>query len=259
MGTILIEEKYKQYKNKRYLTLLFLYVYIFFYITLFLILFLQVKLDIQHIVTIYLVLTIILTGIVIFAKTKTEVYAMQINYLSMLLEENMQIKLKNKIYTKSWLLNIEKTYQKKDFDNFIYYYKFVDKTDTIISRGTTLINIIVSKIENIDFYSDNIFSIIENNIKNSLKPKKVRNQITLQFNKYKKFDEDIKQELDKIILYKTISNSITNINIGYFEENNEIYFLHPQKRYPNKYYYYACSIINDIVYKPIDLRNKKNE
>ena len=65
--------------------------------------------------------------------------------------------------------------------------------------------------------------------------KKLKKQVVLQFKKYDTFDEDTKNEMDQIINFKAADNYLIHLTVGYMPKTNQIYYLRPKKRYPNKF------------------------
>ena len=108
-----------------------------------------------------------------------------------------------------------------------------------------LITIIHS--DKIDFYAD----VIEQEYKkiwfNFEKEKKLNKQISIQIKKFENIDDELKNELNRIIAYKEGDNYLININCGFISSINHFYFLHSDSYSPNVYYKYAVESIKDLI------------
>ncbi|NLD26469.1 MAG: hypothetical protein GX661_03825 [Acholeplasmataceae bacterium] len=157
------------------------------------------------------------------------------------------INLSRKIFTPSWLNNIisEELVHKKDLHDFLCYYQVIPKVKKYIYTKSLVLVCIVAKSENFDFYSDEVDKEIQKIYETDNDAKRSRKHIVLQFKKYQTYTEAAKEEIDKIINFKVGRDYLVHITVGYFVDQNTIYFLRPKKKYPNKYYYYASKKIQE--------------
>lgn len=247
MGNKIKETKiqYEAIKRKRDLIIALIYVIAFILIGLFLILYLQVKLKLELILGIYFFLFLGYFIFVIVIKPRLIDYSMRVKYLSMIIDDLKPVKITKKIYTKSWLERFKNKYNfsVSNYEKYMIFYKFTNQLDKIRNKGKVFLAVIVSKVEDLDFYSDEINQIIED-LKNQ--EKRVTKQLTIQFKKIEEFKEEKVEEFKDIICFSVNSHYIINIPVAYFVDNNTIYYLRPLRKFPNKYYFYMNELIKDI-------------
>lgn len=239
-----VQQRYRYYLKKRNNFLFFTLVIFILLVSSFAILWATGN-SFDLLSTIYFPVVLIVLGIVTWYRPRYNYYVMKLDYYRMLKENLGLIKLNKPLFTKSFVKQfIEDGFKKApSHPDFVLYYQFFTKLPAIVNSGQVLVCIVLAKNENVDFYSDDLDHAINKLYETYPDRKKVRKQIVLQFKKYKQYNEDIKDEIDRIINYKVGDNYIIHITIGYFQENQQIYFLRPKKRYPNKFYYYAVKLI----------------
>lgn len=172
------------------------------------------------------------------------------NYLLMLDEDLPQIKAQRNMFTSNW----EESFLDEGFllhtknASFSIYYQITDKDSTYKSFGKSLFCIVVNKTEKLDLYNsqiqDSIKKIYDENEK---KYSRLKKEFVVQFKKYKTFNDETKKEIQKILNFKQDSFSIVNLTVGYFEDSNKVYYLRPEKRFPNRYYYLICKFIEKYI------------
>ncbi|CDR30346.1 Uncharacterised protein [Acholeplasma oculi] len=246
MGTnsLDIQKQYQYYLKKRNHFLFFIIGSVFVLALIYIIL-LQFQIDDSIILTIQLPLAVILSVYILIKKQKFNYYVMQLEYYTMLKDDLGPIHAPVSFFSKSFVEKIQEDgyhegYQNKDF---ILYYQFIPKLKNIVKSGHVLIVLLFAKHPKFDFYSDEVDKIIQNLYMNYKDEKKVRKQLVLQFKKYESFDLDVKMDLDGIINFKAADNYLIHLNVGYFTKTNEIYYLRPKTRFPNKYYYVLSELI----------------
>jgi hypothetical protein len=247
MGTnsIDIQQSLKYYAKKRN--------YFLFFVTSFLLIlgigyfgFVELGVNSDLIVTIYIPIVIAFLIYVIWYRQRYSYYIMQLEYFRMLNDAQGPMTVPRPIFTQSFI----DTFKKDGFieglteASFVLYYRFSKKVEGIVNSGQVLEVIVLAKHETVDFYSQDIDKAVQNLYLKYKDEKKVRKQIVLQFKKYTNFDEDAKFETDKIINFKAANNYLVHITVAYIPKQNQIYYLRPIKRYPNKFYYYASTQIN---------------
>ena len=182
----------------------------------------------------YLVFIIWVQSILVEALMKYHYYLMLYEDLGMLIPAAT-------LYTKNWLNFIETEFIKhSEEDTFIFYYNFFKKLPKLGKTGYVFVGVAVSKTDDYDFYNDRVNIIIEELFDNYKDQKKVKKQITIQFKKYQSFDESHKEALQEIINFKNGDYVYINLPVGYFVEEDRVYFLRPSKKFANKFYYYTC-------------------
>ncbi len=172
------------------------------------------------------------------------------NYLLMIDEDLPPIKTKRAIFTEKW----EESFLEEGFilhtknASFSIYYQITDRHSEYKGFGKSLFCVVVNKVEKLDLYN----SQIQNEIKeiyslNEKKYSRLKKEFVVQFKKYKKFDDNTKKELQKILNFKQDSFSIINLTVGYFEDSRKVYYLRPERRFPNKYYFLICKFIENYI------------
>lgn len=234
--------------KKRNLLLFFVSFPLFLFIVIFVVLSYMTNLGNDLIITIYLPISIIYLIFTLWVKGKFSYFEMNIQYLSMLLDEIGPVKLGRKIFTTSWVEKIKENGFKllSDEKDYMYFYLYTDKLNKISNRKDACISIVLAKNSSFDFYSEHLEN--EKIKLLSLEPKgfKTKIQITLQFIMYDQMDEETTNKISRIINFKSNQQYLIHITVGYFSDQNMIYFLCPQKAYPSKYYYYACWYIKQL-------------
>lgn len=252
-------EKLRMYRRKRNLFLFFLILPLVILIPLFFILMYAVKVNFDLLITIYFVLAIIYFVLIIFLRGKVQLYAMNYSYLLMIETKKQPQSIDRKIFTRNWLYDLSDMgyILAKNTAKFQIYYQYFKK-DSKLDIKQTLIIIILAKRPDLDFYDTEVdLEIAE--IHRSLRKSKVRRQITLQFKRYDSLNKKVQNEIDQIINYRQGPNYMINITVGYDSESDLIYFLEPKKKYPNKYYYFACNYIREITKEKIIDSNEKGK
>jgi len=246
MGTnsLDIQQSLKYYAKKRNY-------FLFFVISFLLILgigyfgLLEIGINNDLIVTIYILIGIGFLIFVIWYRQRYNYYIMQLEYFKMLNDQQGPITIPRPIFTQSFIDAFKKDGFIEGLSEtaFVLYYRFSKKVEGIVNSGQVLEVIVLAKNESVDFYSETIDKAIQNLYLKYKDEKKVKKQIVLQFKKYTKFDEDAKFEADKIINFKAANNYLVHITVAHIPKLNQIYYLRPKKRYPNKFYYYASTQI----------------
>lgn len=230
-----------EFKKKRNLILFFVFISFAFLATSFALLYFLFHVNFDILQTIYLVLAVIYLGLILYIKNKLSFYQMNIQYLEMLTNEGGPIRIKDRIFTPSWIQKIkdEGFILAADNQDFSLYYQFNSKLKWIVNSGDVFLCIVIAKHEGFSFYNgevDNEIQLIQHK-----EPKKFRTskQIVLQFKRYEKLTENEINEITQIIHFKNNRQYLIHLTIGYIFEKSMIYFLYPKHKYPNKYYYFA--------------------
>ncbi len=237
MGSPLII-KYKYYKKKRNSLLFFAYLPIIIGAPLFILMFIFGNNDLA--LTLLLVFVLLYLGLILYLRAKIYAYVMYMKYFEMLIDKVPPQKIKRKLFTEKWIEKIKKDYElRKDTKDYQLFSKYVKRDSFLSYIKNTSVIIVLAKHEGVDFYS----SSIEDETAKIISENKVRQSIVLQFKRYTAFNEEIIGNIEQIINYKDGIHHVIHITVGYVDTINEIYFLHPKKKYPNKFYYYATTLI----------------
>ena len=242
MGKNLKNKNLSFYGKKRNLILFFLLGMLVVIIAVFLILFFN-KIDNNLLITLSLIAITAYLILFVFLRNKFLVYDTYYQYLLMIENKKDPYKLTMKLFTARWIKKIEEYKLKVDNNEFRLYSKYIKKHAKPLRMRDTLVLVIVAKVKNFDFYSTAVETEIE---KLHRDKQKIRRQIALQFQRYESLDEEAINEVDQIINFKNGQNQMIHISVGYSDKSNELYFLEPKKRYPSKYYFFACEMIKDL-------------
>jgi hypothetical protein len=232
-------------KRSRDLYLLYVYLPLIILIPLFLLLYYPLQVNINTISLIYLPVLMIYFVFVISLRNKISAFSMTYKYLLMIKDSIGMTKISSKIFTQSWIDKFSSMGYTlfSDYSTHQIYYQFTKKLTGIANRGSVLLLIIISKTNNFDFYSTEVDKQIETLYMTQRNNKRIRKQITFQFIKQEENNLNIIDDMNKIICFKSGDNYLVNINVGYFYNTNEIYYLCPKRKYPNAYYFFACQEI----------------
>lgn len=243
MGKNLKNKNLSFYGKKRNLILFFLLGMLVVIIAVFLILFFN-KIDNNLLITLSLIAITAYLILFVFLRNKFLVYDTYYQYLLMIENKKDPYKLTMKLFTARWIKKIEETYELKvDEKEFQLYANYIKKESKPLRMKDTLVLVVVAKMQDFNFYSTEVEKEIEmlHRAKN-----KIRRQIVLQFKRYDELNDEATNEIEQIINFKNNQNQMIHITAGYSDKSNELYFLEPKKRYPSKYYYYACALIKDL-------------
>jgi len=243
MGRNLKNKNLSFYGKKRNLILFFLLGMLVVIIAVFLTLFL-LKIDNNLLITLSLIAITAYLFLFVFLRNKFLVYDTYYQYLLMIENKKDPYKLTMKLFTARWIKKIEETYELKvDEKEFQLYSNYLKKESKPLRMKDTLVLVVVAKTQDFNFYSTEVEKEIEmlHRTKN-----KIRRQIVLQFKRYDELNDEATNEIEQIINFKNGQNQMIHITAGYSDKSNELYFLEPKKRYPSKYYYYACALIKDL-------------
>ena len=245
MGTNSVDktkENMLYYKKKRNKILFFVYVPFVITFALYFILNMVWQIDINLLTTIALPVVIGLLAIFIGFRNKIYYYNMQYKYYLMKIEQIGPQHTNMRLYTKAWLdrfINDGFTPGMNAVD-FQIYYRVSKKLEGIANRGDVLDVVVIAKNEDFDFYGEEIDKEINSLQLIHHEKNRIKKIIVLQFKKYNEFSEEVELDIDKIINFSNQVHHLVHITAGFFPEKKMVYFLCPKKRYPNKYYYYAC-------------------
>lgn len=171
------------------------------------------------------------------------------NYLLMLKEDLPPVNLTQNLFDDNWkkvLFNKGLKLHEKT-EELELYYIFSSKDNDFKTFNRTMICIVVNKTNNLDLYSDKVQQSIKRIYEKNEKQTKVKNEVVIHFKTYETLDEKTEKEIHKIISFKQDLFSITNITVGFIKDINQIYYLRPEKRFPNKQYYLTCELIKELI------------
>jgi len=239
-----INKQYKFYLKKRNRFLFFIISVLIFivgsYITL-----QTVGTDEDLLLSIIFLILLILLVLVNWYRQRFNYYVMQLEYYRMLNDQLGLIQLKKTIFTQSFIDQFihDGFVEGPTHPDFALYYQFYPKIKSLVNSGQVLVCIVLAKNDGFDFYDEKLDQAIQSLYVNYKDEKKVKKQIVLQFKKFDAYNKDSQDEINKIINCKAANNYLIHLTIGYFYKQNQIYFLRPKKRYPNKFYFYAVELI----------------
>ncbi len=242
------QKKWYEMKKKRNLLLFFVFVPVIILVLSFLLMSYVFNWELDLIVTILLPLVLADLIFTLVMKNKITFYHMNVQYLAMLLEEVGPIKLRGRIFTASWINGLKDGgFQlANDEPDHMLYYQFSKKLQGIPNSGDVLLALVIAKESDFQFYQDAIDLEIKRVYEHEPKHFKTKKQIVFQFKRYDQLNSDSKEEISHIINFKSNQQYLIHITVGYFFDENMIYFVCPKHRFPNKYYYFACRYIKQL-------------
>jgi len=239
----------KKLKFKRNLILFFLNLILIILVSSFLLLWQLTEISVDLLIGIYIILAFILVAVVIYLREYFSVLDMKYKYLVVVNNKREPYKIKKPIYTQEWTDSFVKekgfTLQSetKDYSIFHKYIK-ADREVAVIKKA--MIVVVVAKSNHVDFYSDELDKKIKK-VYQGDEYNKAEKHIVLQFKQYDKKNHDAILEIDQIINFRSGRFHAVQITCGYFPKEKEVYFLEPKRRYPTKFYFYACNLIKEYV------------
>lgn len=198
--------------------------------------------------TIYLFVLLLYLFFVIQIKNKITYYNYQYNYLIMLQEDLPPIELTQILFDNNWkqkLTNKNFTLHEKTSEMELYYV-FANRKNEYKQFGRAMICVVVNKEVDLELYDDKVQQSIKRIYEKNDKQTKVKNEIVIHFKTYETLDDKAKTEIQKIIAFKQDLFSITNITVGFIKDINKVYYLRPERRFPNKQYFLACQLIKEL-------------
>lgn len=176
-------------------------------------------------------------------------YSMHYRYHRLYEDASLPYKIEEKFNSK-WLLSFkQKGYFHYFEDNsLLIYYKITkSKRKNIFFEEGILEIFTILKDNQQDFYSDILDDKYREIWIQHHKKNKISKQVIIQIKKYDSFNETLKNDLDRIIIFHEGKNYLITVNGGYFEKESIFYYLHSKKYYPNRYYKYACDLIDEFI------------
>lgn len=198
---------------------------------------------------IYLVLLFAYVFFIYSSNNKVTYYSYKYNYLLMVNEDLPPVNTNQMVLTTNWekqLIDLGLELQEKNSE-FATYYTFTSRKGKHKEFGNALVCVVLNYKENLDMYDQKIQHSIKNIYESNEKQNKTKTEVVIQFKAFESFNEKTKNEIQKVIVFKQNNFSIVNITVGYFKNLNQVYYLRPSKRYPNKHYYYSCKLIEDLI------------
>ena len=171
---------------------------------------------------------------------------MQFSYYSMLLDDVSEMDSGILSHPQSIIeyMNLKGYKIQIDRTGYSIYLKIADKKSLYIKYG--LIFVVIIKDNYISFFSDDLEADMIR-IKEIKEFKYYSNkELIIQIRSYKTLKLDDKENLNQIICYDLNKQTIVHVNVGFDITNKKYYVLRPIKRYPNKQYYYAIKLIDEI-------------
>jgi len=249
MGTSgLKQENYDKYRRKRRNSLFLLIFPATIIVVSFLVFYTFNILSTTDTITIFFPLLILDGALIIYIHPRISLYSMYHDYALMVLEDHKPMKTKEKMFTQNWISGLVRDGYNvaEDHQDHLLLYKYSKKLQGLGSSDHTLVFINIAKTESFDFYSDAIDKAMQSVYINNKEIQKVNKQITLQFKKYNHLGEKAKSDAEAAVLYHSGKQRLINLTVAYLEDIQSIYCMCPEKRYPNKYVYFACQEIKRL-------------
>lgn len=198
---------------------------------------------------IIILLLIALLVIIFIIKPKLMYTTIQYRYLLLLSQSNKPYKV-NEVFDLKWINKIT-------LDGYSYSYKgnqvdILYKVSKPLERSAFLSNslleiITIFKDETLDFYDDLLHNEYKKIWDIEQAKNKISKQVIIQIKKYHEFNDDIKNDLDRIISFREGKNHLVTINCGFFEKTKSFYFLHSNTYAPSLYYKHGVDTIKRFI------------
>lgn len=242
---ITIETQLNYYKKRRNQFLFFIIIPVLVTITAYVLNSILVIIPNTVMDSIIFVIIIAFLFYVSLMKSKITVLSMYYEYFKMLYNEigiqgfpNLDIikQLQEKGYLLKQKQETFSIYQLVNIDTKSYYNK----------TGTMVVAIVMNNVES-DLYDPKIQQSLETLYTALEKTNNhVLHQVTFIIKKYEVLNENAVEELQKIVNVQQGFRSLIQLNIGIDLKKNELYYLAPKKRYPNRMYYEAVNEIKRL-------------
>ncbi len=182
---------------------------------------------------------------VLTTRNKAMFYNMQYLYFRMKDDQVGVVNIHKKLFTQAWLDRfIKEGYTfGQETTQYVYYYRFISKLDHISNKGEVLECVFIAKRNAFDFYSEEVDREIDQILMLNNKGRNIKKIVVLQYKRYNELNDKVENEIDQIICFTNRFQYLIHITVGYFEKDNQVYFLNPKTKYANKYYYYGCQEI----------------
>lgn len=206
------------------------------------------KVESVYITLVSFFLLIALLIVIFILKPRAMYYSMHYRYQTLLANSIRPYAIKEN-FDMAWIekiLRYKFQYGAKH-DGFDVLYRISKPAERSAFNTNKVLEIIaVIKDNDLDFYSDAINDDYKRIWTECQEQHGISKQVIIQFKKYDQYSETIKEDLDRIISFREGSNYLITINCGYFEKENQIYFLHSDHYFPNLYYKYAVDLIKTL-------------
>lgn len=235
----------KKLKNKRILILLFLNFVLATLIISFILIWKVAGVDFDLLISIYIFIALILVAVFIYFREYFSLLDMKYKYLNMVNNKRGPYNLKEEVLTQAWIDSLVKNEGFKlssDAKDYSIYYKYIKSDREVAVIKKAMLVLVIAKNSNVNFYDDEIDRKIKRVYQNS-EYDKTEKHIVLQFKKYDELTDEAVREIDQIINFKSNRFHAVQIICGYIPTTKQIYFLEPKRKYPTKFYFYACNQI----------------
>ncbi len=208
-------------------------------------------LGVKESITYAVIFTLLITEMLLLLNFKSKISFFDLRHrYSLLLNSRVGLEQTSCQFDNKWMDSLKSDGFSNYVNNadFAIYYR-IGKSLTsryFVKRGLLEI-ITVFRNPELDFYGETIEKEYKNLWMKYEKEHKINKQVIIQFKKYESFNENIKEELNKIICYRLGDNHLVHINCGFIPNSKSIYYLHSDKYYPSAYYKKAVETIKSIV------------
>lgn len=248
MGTRVISKEFQFYQRKRNLILFsFLMMGVMILISIFLPIIFSLNTDILF--TIYLVILLILAAYIMIIKPLFTTYSMYYHFYRMLDDQMPPQTTIRSPFEPSFVEEITKLGLQKVIDRSTYtiYAALQTSLPWIRRVGPTLVMVLVGHSPTTELYSPAMDEDIQL-IKTQLEGKKViLNQVMIQFKSINDLHITPQMEFNQIINYAENNRATIQIPVAYHATSKKAYFLRPASQYPNKFYYFAARLIEQLL------------
>lgn len=207
-----------------------------------------VKVNTDLLIGIYLIISMGFVFLLYYYKEKVSIYYNQYSYLLMVKDNLGYIPLKANVLDSVWDAKVIKLgFKLYEDSNFLkIYYTLSNQNQNYKNIKSTIIFLVILKTDKIDFYGSHIQAVIRSVMEQNESRNQIKGEIVLQFMDYDQTEADGISNAQKIINYKSNRYFIVHITAAILRHKNKWYYLRPIRRYPNRYYYESCQIMNQL-------------
>lgn len=243
-----INKSLKYYSKRKAQHLIMLWALFFVVVIVNIVVFLTIKSGL--IKTLVLFITLVgLFILLLFEKSLISHYSLQHRYYLLLSKQEKTLKTKSD-FSISWLNSLREEGFKQAVNNnkyTIFYRISKSITKRSFFKTQALEFLTIFHDNKVDLYADELENEYRTIWFTHEKENRLNKQIIIQIKKYSHFNEEVKNELDKIIMYKEGDNYLITINCGYISNEGKLYFLHSNNYHPNLYYKYTVDLIKKLL------------
>lgn len=208
-----------------------------------------IEVNTDILIGIYIIISMGLVILLYYFKEKVSVYFNQYSYLLMVKDNLGYIPLKLNTLNSEWETKVMNLgFKLREKSNFLKIYYTLTKSNPNYKHiKSAIIFLVILKTDKVDFYGSHVQTAIRNVMEQNESQSQIKGEIVLQFMDYDQTKEDGILNARKIINYKSNKYFIVHITAAILRHKKIWYYLRPLRRYPNRFYYESCQIMDQLL------------